>query len=85
MSTIPLVEPRETTGETRRALEEAGRSRGTPVEEVTGINRAMMYWPEYLRANLRQSRETYKRQGALAQITKECMHIAVSGSNDCRY
>lgn len=85
MSTIPLVDPQETSGEIRQALEEAARSRGTPLEEVTGINQAMMYWPEYLRANLRQSRETYKRQGALAQLTKECMHVAVSGANDCRY
>jgi len=85
VTTLPLPDPREATGRTREALEFAARRGGLPLEKVSAIHRAMAHWPEWLEANLAQTAATFKGQGQLPPLTRECLHIAVSASNNCRF
>ena len=59
------------------------RLRGAP--EITGIFGAQAHWPAYLAANHKQSLASYQFQGALPQLAKEAMHVAVSMTNRCEY
>lgn len=85
MTTLPLPDPHQTTGRTREALEQAARRGGVPLDRVSNIHRAMSHWPEWLEANLAQTAATFKGAGALPPLTRECLHIAISGSNNCRF
>ncbi|MGE3912557.1 MAG: hypothetical protein AB7K36_24565 [Chloroflexota bacterium] len=85
MTTLPLPDPHNTTGRTREALELAARRGGLPLQNVSAIHRAMSHWPEWLEANLAQTAATFKGQGQLSALTRECLHIAISASNNCRF
>ena len=43
------------------------------------------HWPAWLEANHAESTEAYRRQGALPQVAKEAIHVAVSMTNHCEY
>ena len=85
MTTLPLPNPNETTGTVRQALEQAARRNGQPLENVSDVFRAMAYWPEWLETNLAQSLATFKAPGVLPPLTRECVHISISASNNCRF
>lgn len=85
MTTLPLPDPTTATGRTREALELAARRNGQPLEGLSHVYRAMAHWPEWLEANLTQAAATFKGAGVLPPLTRECLHIAVSASNNCRF
>ncbi len=85
MTTLPLPDPTRATGRAREALESAARRNGQPLESVSAVFRAMAYWPEWLEANLAQNLATFKGPGVLPPLTRECLHIAISASNNCRF
>ena len=55
------------------------------MENVSAVFRAMAYWPEWLETNLAQSLATFKAPGVLPPLTRECVHISISASNNCRF
>lgn len=85
MTTLPLPDPSTATGATREALELAARRNGQPLEQLSHILRAQAHWPDWLEANLTQTAATFKGQGVLPPLTRECLHIAISASNNCRF
>jgi alkylhydroperoxidase family enzyme len=85
MPTLPLPDPTTATGRTREVLELAARRNGQTPEKLSHIMRAQAHWPEWLEANLAQNLATFKGQGVLPPLTRECLHIAISGSNNCRF
>jgi alkylhydroperoxidase family enzyme len=85
MTTLPLPDPTQATGRMREAFEQAARRNGQPLEGLSHIWRAMAYWPEWLEANVAHSAATFKGSRALPPLTRECLHIAVSASNNCRF
>lgn len=85
MTTLPLPDPTQATGRLREAFEQAARRTGQPLENVSGIWRAMAYWPEWLESNVAHAGATFKASGVLPPLTRECLHIAVSATNNCRF
>jgi alkylhydroperoxidase family enzyme len=85
MTTLPLPDPSTASGRTREALEQAARRTGQPLEQLSHVLRAQAHWPEWLEANLAQTAATFKGAGVLPPLTRECLHIAVSASNNCRF
>ena len=61
------------------------RARYRGQAEFNGIFRAQAHWPEPLRANHKEALASYQFQGALPQIAKEAMHVAVLMTNGCDY
>ncbi len=85
MTTLPIPDPTTATGRTREVLELAARRNGQTLENLSYILRAMAHWPEWLEANLAQTAATFKGAGQLPPLTRECLHIAISASNNCRF
>lgn len=85
MPILPLPDPTTATGRTREVLELAARRNGQTPDSLSQILRAMAHWPAWLEANLAQNLATFKGPGVLSPMTRECLHIAVSGSNNCRF
>ena len=71
----------------RAILEHVAKRMGRPVEELlrASIFSVQTHWPAWLEANFDQSLATYIGRGALPQIAKEAMHVAVSMTNKCEY
>jgi alkylhydroperoxidase family enzyme len=85
MPTLPLPDPSGATGRTREVLELAARRQGQSLEDLSNIMRAQAHWPEWLEANLAHTAATFKGAGVLPPLTRECLHIAISASNNCRF
>ena len=85
MPILPLPDPSSATGRAREVLELAARRSGQPPESLSHVLRAQAHWPEWLEANLAQTGATFKGAGVLPPLTRECLHIAVSASNNCRF
>jgi alkylhydroperoxidase family enzyme len=73
--------------EDRAVLERIAKRMGRSVEEVLhpSIFGVQTHWPAWLEANFDHSIATYMRPGALPQLAKEAMHVAVSMTNRCEY
>lgn len=85
MPTVPLPEPTQTTGRVREVLEMAARRSGQSLESLSKILVAQSHWPAWLEVNLGQNAATFKGPGVLLPLTRECLHISISGSNNCRF
>ena len=85
MTTVPLPVPAQASGRTREVLDLAARRHGQSLDDLSWILRAQAHWPEWLETNLNQSSATFKGQGVLPPLTRECLHVAISGSNNCRF
>ena len=53
--------------------------------EIGGIYGAQAHWPAWLGANHKEAQASYQFQGALPQVAKEAMHVAVSMTNGCHF
>lgn len=85
MTTLPLPDPTKATGRTREVLDLTARRGGVPLERISHVQLAQAHWPDWLEANLTQAAATFKGQGVLPSLTRECLHIAISASNNCRF
>lgn len=80
---FPLVEA--LAPDDRAIVERLARRIGRSVPELPDIWRAQSYWPAWMEANHQQVLYGFRLQGALPQLTKEAMHVAVSMVNRCEY
>lgn len=87
MTTLKTPRLEEFPAEERAQLERIAARIGMPVEQILnpGIFGVQTHWPDWLEANLDHSLVTYMGRGALPQIAKEAMHVAVSMTNHCEY
>ena len=85
MTTLRLPPAAELPDADRIALERTASRLGSSPDELADIWRAQMHWPDYLEANRRQTLRGYRFQGAVPELAKEAMHVAVSAVNDCEY
>jgi hypothetical protein len=69
----------------REALERLARRMNSEFDRISDIWRAQMHWPQYLEANHRETMYSFRVQGKLPELTKECMHGAVSMVNRCEF
>ncbi len=53
--------------------------------EIGGIYGAQAHWPAWLGANHKEGQASYQFEGALPQVAKEAMHVAVSMTNGCHF
>ncbi len=87
MTTLRAPQLADFSPDDQAILERVARRMGRSVEELfrPGIFGVQACWPAWLEANFDQSLATYLRSGALPQIAKEAMHVAVSMTNKCDY
>jgi hypothetical protein len=85
MTTLKLPPVAEMPDEDRQLLEGLARRMNSDFDHVSDIWRAQMHWPAYLEANHRESMYSFRFQGKLSELTKQCMHVAVSMVNRCEY
>lgn len=82
MATVQLVRYQEATPEVRAVFDDIKRTR--QVEEVNNFWMALANHPETLKRTWEQVREVM-RPGALDELTKEMIYVAVSVTNNCEY
>ena len=85
MTTLRLPPIAEVADEDREVLERLARRMNNDFDHVSDIWRAQMHWPQYLEANRREAMASFQFQGRLPELTKQCMHVAVSMVNRCEY
>lgn len=87
MTTLRAPQLTDFSPDERAILERVAKRMGRPVEQLLkpGIFGVQTHWPAWLEANFDHSLATYMRAGALPQIAKEAMHVAVSMTNKCDY
>jgi len=87
MTTLKTPQLTDFSDEERATLERIAKRAGVATEQLLepGIFGVQAHWPAWLEANLDQSFATYFARGALPQLAKEAMHVAVSMTNHCEY
>ncbi len=87
MTTLRIPELSELSADDHASLERAARRMGQKVEDLLrpGIFGVQTHWPAWLEANLEQTVQGYRMQGALPSLAKEAMHVAVSMTNHCNF
>jgi hypothetical protein len=69
----------------RQVLEGLARGMNSEFDRMSDIWRAQMHWPQYLEANRRETMYSFQFHGKLPELTKQCMHVAVSMVNRCEF
>ena len=82
MSTVPLVHYEEATREVKAVFDDIKRTRN--VEDVNNFWKALANHPETLKRTWGAVRDVM-RPGALDELTKEMIYVAVSITNNCEY
>jgi hypothetical protein len=85
MTTLRLPPVAEMPEDDRQVLEGLARGMNTEFDRMSDIWRAQMHWPQYLEANRRETMYSFQFQGKLPELTKQCMHVAVSMVNRCEF
>jgi len=87
MTTLKAPQLADLSPDDRAILERVAKRMGRTIEEVIqpSIFGVQAHWPAWLEANFDHSLATYMRPGALPQVAKEAMHVAVSVTNNCEY
>lgn len=87
MTTLRTPSLSDFSEEEQAALGRIAARTGMSMEQLLkpGIFGVQAHWPAWLEANLDHSFATYLGRGALPQIAKEAMHVAVSMTNHCEY
>jgi AhpD family alkylhydroperoxidase len=82
MATVPLVRYEDATPDVKAVFEDIMLTR--KVEEVNNFWKALANHPETLKRTWELVREVM-RPGALDEMTKEMIYVAVSITNNCEY
>jgi AhpD family alkylhydroperoxidase len=82
MATVPLVRYEEATPDVRTVFEDIMRTR--KVDAVNNFWKALANHPETLKRTWGQVRDVMQ-PGALDELTKEMIYVAVSITNNCEY
>jgi AhpD family alkylhydroperoxidase len=82
MATVPLVRYEDATPDVRMVFDDIMRTR--KVEEVNNFWKALANHPETLKRTWELVREVMQ-PGALDEMTKEMIYVAVSITNNCEY
>jgi AhpD family alkylhydroperoxidase len=82
MATVPLIRYEDATPDVRKVFEEIMRVR--KVEEVNNFWKALANHPETLKRTWELVRDVMQ-PGALDEMTKEMIYVAVSITNNCDY
>jgi hypothetical protein len=85
MTTLRLPPVAEMPEEDRQVLERMARRMNNEFDRTSDIWRAQMHWPQYLEANHRETMYSFQFRGKLPELTKQCMHVAVSMVNRCEF
>lgn len=87
MTTLRPVTLEELSEEDREVLARVARRTRQAPEDLLArtVFGVQSHWPAWLEANHAESTEAYRRQGALPQVVKEAIHVAVSMTNHCEY
>lgn len=88
MTTIRLFDYTRATGRLKELLLSTHPSKvkeGTDPNQPEGTNWAMAYNLDYLEANTRLQKAVTNPFGAVTEMMRQCMHIAVSGLNKCNH
>jgi AhpD family alkylhydroperoxidase len=82
MATVPLIEYADAPAEVRAIFDEIKRTRR--IEDVNNFWKALANQPETLKRTWEALREVM-RPGAIDDLTKEMIYVAVSVTNNCDY
>ncbi|MBW8884359.1 MAG: carboxymuconolactone decarboxylase family protein [Planctomycetia bacterium] len=82
MATVSLIEYEDATPEVRAVIDDIKRVR--QIDEVNNFWKALANHPDTLRRTWEALREVMK-PGALDDLTKEMLYVAVSIANNCDY
>ena len=82
MATVPLIEYKDASEDVRAVFDDIKRTR--KVEDVNNFWKALANHPETLKRTW-ESLRTVMRAGALDELTKEMIYMAVSITNNCEY
>ena len=82
MSTSPLIEYQAASPEVRAVFDDIKRVRN--VADVNNFWKALANHPETLRRTW-EALKSVMRAGALDELTKEMIYVAVSVTNNCEY
>jgi len=82
MATVSLIEYEDATPEVRAVFDDIKRVR--QIDEVNNFWKALANHPDTLRRTWEALREVMK-PGALDDLTKEMLYVAVSIANNCDY
>jgi AhpD family alkylhydroperoxidase len=82
MATVPLIEYEDASPEVQTIFDDIKRSRN--VADVNNFWKALANHPETLRRTW-EALKGVMRAGALDELTKEMIYIAVSVTNNCEY
>lgn len=87
MTTLRARQLSDLSPDDRVSLERVATRMGQRVEDVLrpGIFGVQAHWPAWLEANYEQTLHGYRMHGALPQLAKEAMHVAVSMTNRCNF
>ncbi|MDE3077343.1 MAG: hypothetical protein KGJ86_18150 [Chloroflexota bacterium] len=86
MTTLRLPTLEDLSPEDRELAGRIAKMMGrNPWQEATGPFRAMGHWPQLLEANHRQALYSFNFKGALPELTKHAMHVAVSVTHRCEF
>lgn len=82
MATVSLIHYEDASPEVKAIFDDIKRARN--VEDVNNFWKALANHPETLRRTWGALREVM-RAGALDELTKEMIYVAVSATNNCEY
>lgn len=82
MATVPLIQYENATPEVKAVFDDIKRTRN--LEDVNNFWKALANHPETLTRTWEALRDVM-RPGALDELTKEMIYIAVSITNNCEY
>ena len=82
MATVPLIEYQDASPEVQAIFDDIKRSRN--VADVNNFWKALANHPETLRRTW-EALKSVMRAGALDELTKEMIYVAVSVTNNCEY
>jgi AhpD family alkylhydroperoxidase len=82
MATVPLIQYENATPEVKAVFDDIKRIRN--VEDVNNFWKALANHPETLTRTWEALRDVM-RPGALDELTKEMIYVAVSIANNCEY
>src|SRR5688572_2883547 len=82
MATVPLIHYENATPEVKAVFDDIKQTR--KIEDVNNFWKAVANHPETLKRTWEALREVM-RHGALDEVTKEMIYVAVSITNNCEY
>ena len=87
MPTLHTPQLSDFSDEDLAVLERISKRMGMSAEQLLNpsIFGVQAHWPAWLEANHAEANQAYRMQGALPQLAKEAMHVAVSMANHCEY